>query len=333
MKKLFAIILVLTLCLSFVFAATACKKDTTTYTVYAPDGAPALALAKMMKDGASAGSHPLAYSVIAATNVAASMTNGDADFIIAPTNAGVMQSVNTNAYYLLGVTSWGNLYLVTTDDNYKALEECASAAAFLSQFEGRSISSIGSNQVPDKSLKSLLNATSVTATVADAQTAAVIQNDLISGDVDTALLGEPAATATKALLAKNGISNCRLLASLSDVWKAVTGKDYPQAGVFVKKSVAAAADGKATVAAFEQALKGSIDYLNASAANAEELATYMESREDCTLKAAIVKQCYLRTAQNYVSAQDATDAIKALVGVLVPTLKDANYDGIFYQAQ
>ena len=284
----------------------------------------------MMKDGGVEGLK-LDFSIIDSTTVAANMTNGDADFIIAPTNAGVMQSVNTGAYYLLGVTSWGNLYLVSTNDSYKTLDESADVAAFLAQFAGNSISTIGANQVTDKSLNYLLGLASVTCTVASAQTASVIQNDLISGAIDAAVLGEPAVTGTKALLAKNGVSNYRILGSISAVWQALTELEYPQASVFVKKSVADA--NPSAITAFTTALTASIDYLNASAANAEELGAYMESREDNSLKAAIIKQCYLRTAQNYRSAADSKDDVKRLVSVLVPTLADRDYDAIFYQAR
>ena len=297
-----------------------------TYKVMAPDGAPALALAKMMKDGAQVGGHKLEYSVIAAANVAASMTNGDADVIIAPTNAGVMQSVNTDAYYLLGVTSWGNLYLITTNDSYKTLAESESATAFLAQFADHSISSIGTNQVPDVSLKALFKSASVTTcTVAEAQTAAVIQSDLISGAIDTALLGEPAVTGTK-----NKVANCRILGGIAELWKALTGKDYPQASVFIKKTIAA---DTAFVTALESAIKASVDYLNASESNAQEMGAYMESRGDNSLKAAVVKQCYLRTAQAYRTAADAKEDVKSLVSVLVPKLADTDYDSVFYVAR
>jgi hypothetical protein len=134
------------------------KTNTDTYKVYAPDGAPILALAKMMKDGAAVNGHKLEYTVASAKNIAASMDSltgdSDADFVIAPTNTGVMQSINTNNYYLLGVTSWGNLYIVTTNDAYNALGE--DKAAFLAQFAGKSISSIGTGQVPDLTIKYLL---------------------------------------------------------------------------------------------------------------------------------------------------------------------------------
>ena len=308
-------------------AGTGDTTPATTYTVCAPDGAPALALSKMMKDGAAINGHSVNYAVISAANVASSMTNGDADFIIAPTNAGVMQSINTDAYYLLGVTSWGNLYIVTTNDSYQTLEDSASAIAFLAQFGGHSISSIGNNQVPDKSLKYLLGLAEVSATVVDGVSAQAIRTDLIARNIDAALLGEPAVTGIKAFLTNNGVSNCRILGSLSAVWQALTNLAYPQASVFVKKSVPAA-----DVAAFETAIKASIDYFNASATNAEELGNYMESRDDSTLSGAIVKQCYQRTAQAYRAAAEVKDDVKRLVSVLVPSLASADYDAIFYAA-
>lgn len=315
-----------------------------TYTVMAPNGAPALALSKMMKDNAEVNNHPLTYSVIgdnATTTLPAHMETGDADFIIAPTNVGVQKAITNGKYYLLGVTSWGNLYIVTTNDAYKTLDDEAyasmsdadAAKAFLSQFADHSISSIGQNQVPDKTIKELLKIAEVTCTVANSETAGKIQDALIQHEIDCALLGEPAVTATKAVLAKNSVTGYRILGSVSALWQSLTGLAYPQAGIFVKKSVVEAADGAATVAAFETALTRSIEYLNAGEDNAAELGNYMESRGDNTIKGAIIKQCYLRCAQSYRPAAQCKEDVKRLVAVLVPTLADQSYDQIFYNAQ
>jgi ABC-type nitrate/sulfonate/bicarbonate transport system substrate-binding protein len=151
---------------------------------------------------------------------------------------------------------------------------------------------------------------------------------LIGGEIDTAILGEPAVTGTLAVLKQNGVTNGRILCSVADLWKAVTGYDYAQASVFVKKSI-----DEATVAAFVEALKASIAYLNASADNAEELGTYMQERGDNSLKGAIVKQCYLRTAQNFKPAAECKDAIKKLISVLAEDTAKKDYDGIFYQSK
>lgn len=333
MKKLFVVIAVM-LCVALCAACFACtdvpegEAEKAAYTVMAPDGAPALALAKMMKDGSSVDGHNLNYSIIAASNVAATMSNGDADIIIAPTNAGAAQCFNTTDYLLLGATSWGNLYFVTTEDTYKTLDDSANAAAFLSQFAGASISTIGSNQVPDMSLNHVLTTAGVTATVVDGQSANLIQNDLIDGKVKLALLGEPAATATKAMLTKNGVTNGRILGSLAAVWQSVTGLGYPQASVFIKKSVAADSQ---FVVAFRTSLSNSIAYLNESAEHAEELGTYIEGRGDSTLKGAIVKQCYLRTAQRFVPAAECSEDVVNLVSVLMPKLAAKDFDAILYR--
>lgn len=170
--------------------------------VMAPDGAPAMALAYMMKNTAELGGHELQYSIIGSTQVAASMQNGDADIIIAPTNAGVAKCVQTDAYRLVAVTSWGNLFILTTDPNLKTLAQCDNdATAFLQQFAGASISSIGNNAVPDLSLNYLLGLANVQVNVVDGTDAGTIQTDLLAGRITNALLGEPAVTGTIALIA------------------------------------------------------------------------------------------------------------------------------------
>ena len=173
-------------------------------TVMAPDGAPAMALAYMMQNTTTLVGHSLQYSIIGGQQVAASMTNGDADFIIAPTNAGVAKSFQTDKYRLVAVTSWGNLFILSTDPDLKSLSQCNNdATAFLAQFAGKSISSIGQSQVPDLTLKHLLGLANVQVDVVDGTDAGTIQTDLLQRRITNALLGEPAVTGTIALVAAN----------------------------------------------------------------------------------------------------------------------------------
>lgn len=180
--------------------STSAETGNATLNVMTPDGAPAMALAYMMKNTATLNGHAMQYSIINGTQVAASMTNGDADVIIAPTNAGVAKAFQTKNYQLVAVTSWGNLYILSTDPSLKTLAECNGAAAFLQQFAGKSISSIGNNQVPDLTLNHLLTLANVSVTVADGVDAQTIQTDLLRGRITNALLGEPAVTGTIALI-------------------------------------------------------------------------------------------------------------------------------------
>ena len=74
--------------------------------VYAPDGAPAISLAKMIADG-YAGAQ---FKIVQPSIIGASVV-GDADIAIMPTNAAAMLSEKAGIV-MLGVTNFGSLYLI-----------------------------------------------------------------------------------------------------------------------------------------------------------------------------------------------------------------------------
>ena len=307
MKKIIVSVLCIAL-LFTIFALVACNNKTADveyakYVVMTPDGAPSMALAKMMKDQTVFNDSVGEYSLIAADQIKTAFVNGEADFIIAPTNAGVQLSAKTGNYYLAAVTSWGNLYIV--GKGIKSREECSSASEFLAQFQGKTIGSIGQGAVPDVTFSHLLAQYDVEVTV-DPSDAPTIQTKLNEGSLDLAILGEPAVTATL-----SNVSGVKRLASVSSLWKEVVGQEFPQASLFVKKSV----DTK-TVEAFLTAVSSSIDYLNASSENAKELGDYMESRKDSTLKGAVVSKCYLAMSQKFVKASEVKSDVLEFVNVL-----------------
>ena len=154
----------------------------------------------------------------------------------------------------------------------------------------------------------LLAECSITTEVT-ASDASTIQANLADGSIKAAILGEPAVTAT---LTK--VSSAARLASVSELWAEIIGQDFPQAALFVKKSIAE--NNKAAVDEFLTKLSASITYLNASKENAKELGDYMESLETSTLKGAIVSKCYLEMGQKYVTADAAKDAILPFVTTL-----------------
>lgn len=321
MKKIIALIVSIVMIAVLCVLATACNNsEPNKYTVMTPDGAPSMAIAKMMKDNAHFGCDPT-YSIIGSDAVASSFSNGDADFIIAPTNAGVNFANKLGTYKMVAVTSWGNLYLVGNADT-KALSECKDANEFLAQLSDKTIASIGTNLVPDITFKHILSTAGVDATVS-ASTADVIQNDLKEGTISYGILGEPAVTAT---LTK--VSNAKRLCSISELWVSITNTQFTQAGLFVKKTIIE--NDKESVEKFITELRASIEYLNASAENAKELGDYMESTGKSTLKGAVVSKCYLQMNQKFVLASEVKDDIIAFANVLganVPADAD-----IFYQA-
>lgn len=102
-------------CCFTVFGLVACgKTEAAEIDVYAPDGAPALALAYAMhSDGERDG---VSYHVVEASTIAAYVSNKDreknADVCLLPVNLAAKLLGGGEEYQLLGVATHGNLYLL-----------------------------------------------------------------------------------------------------------------------------------------------------------------------------------------------------------------------------
>ena len=329
MKKLVVTVLVCMLvCALGVGCFAACAKDTpqgvtAIYKVMSPDGAPTMAIAKMMKDNAIFGTAQGEYQIIGGDRVASSFTSGEADFIIAPTNAGVQLSVKTDNYRLVAVTSWGNLYLVGKTD-LRTREECASAQEFMQQFQGKTVDSIGGKeQVPGKTFDKLLALSDVNGEVGT-KTNDLILSGLSDGSVELGILGEPDVTD-----AIKNVQGVKRLADISSLWKEVTGLDFPQAALFVKKSIIE--QDKASVTAFLQSLSASIEYLNASSANAKALGEYLQSTGSSKMTGQKVEDSYLRMRQNFVLAWGVQADVLQFVTALGVNITQEKLAQITYQ--
>ena len=117
MKKILTMMMALVLALGLCVFAAAEGADISGLTVTTPGGAPALALAVM------AAENPGQYTTIAADTIAAAFAGKEADFIIAPLNAGAkLYKAGKSSYKLAAVVSWGNLFFaaqkeqITEDD-------------------------------------------------------------------------------------------------------------------------------------------------------------------------------------------------------------------------
>ncbi len=325
MKKILPILLIVVI---LAVAVTACSNNNDnnepklkTYTVMTPDGAPSMAIAYMMKNNVEFGAIG-DYKIIGSEAVAASFTNGDADFIIAPTNVGVKMAIKLD-YKLLGITSWGNLGIVTSDASIKSRSECENVHEFMAQFEGRDVSSIGTNAVPDVTFKHLLSKENINATMVSSN-ASKIQQDLKDNSNVIGILGEPALSATL-----KSVPNSKKLCTIAYIWEELTGLDFPQAGIFVKSSIIN--NDVNAVNAFVACLDDSIKYLNESAEHAEELGSYMESTGNSTLKGATVKMSYTYMSQSFVPAKLCKLSVINFVKVLGFDFNEETDSDIFYE--
>ena len=88
-----------------------------TYTVYAPDGAPALALANAVSQ--SQKSTLFDFHIVASETIGAQVSGETpaADFCILPVNAASKLPGTGEKYKMLGIVTNGNIFLLTTGDN------------------------------------------------------------------------------------------------------------------------------------------------------------------------------------------------------------------------
>lgn len=130
------------LCLALV-GLVSCKADNDSYTLVAPDGAPALAVMGLF-DGDYAGAK-IDISLTSAQNInAEAMRN---DLAIVPSNLAVNLFNGGTDIKMIGVVTFGNVYVVSS---------LSGEVSSLESLKGKMVYSIGQNSVPDFVFRSIL---------------------------------------------------------------------------------------------------------------------------------------------------------------------------------
>ena len=130
----------------------ACKQDadtTKTYSVYAPDGAPALALVNAIEDKAE----KFEYHVVDSSTIQTYVTGEEpkADFCILPVNAASKILGTGTVYQMLGTVTNGNLFFLSAEDNEDLTQDN------LSTLVGKSVGVVQLPNVPGLTLQAVLN--------------------------------------------------------------------------------------------------------------------------------------------------------------------------------
>ena len=329
-KTILAITIVLALALS-VFAFTACGDEAPVggkYSLYAPDGAPVLALADMWGEDFTYGDNDsvadITYAVTGESNVAQLMSSGEADFIVAPINvgaqihAGYAADKTEHDYKLVNVTSWGVIYFTTNTDDYKARSEYAAGAEgakqFLAQFDGSTMSTIGAAAIPGKSVEYLFGQAGADVTMSGADVS-VIQQAYVKGDATTAIFAQPAITGVQS---SAGVDAVTVLASVSDVYKDITGRDFPMSGLFVRADVLE--DAPELVEAVDARIKTSVEKFNSDIGTVADKAATIEG---FSLKAPVIKKAYDKLNVAYKDSEASKSDVETLLGNIGAACDDA----------
>lgn len=301
MKKLIALILSV-LSLATCFAFSGCKAPAPqTLTFYAPDGAPALAIAKLMANNETLGFESVDYNVVSSEEIGAQMTSGNADLIILPVNqASVSYNVKGDPYKLVAVITHGNLYLASK-----------TAITDLTVLKGKIIGVAGNeNQVPDLTLKAILKSNGIEyERVDNNQTPSAnkvglyysapqnIKEKLGADQIYAGLLPEPAIS-----MGNTAQMNRLALHALFDS----ETNSFPQAVLMAKSSILA--NSPNLVSTLKQKMSDSFIFAVENAQQA--IATITGVYPATTLKPAMTGEMFARCSISWQDANDAKESVK-----------------------
>lgn len=124
-------------------------------TVYAPDGAPALALAGLMDGAVNSNSlgKEIIYNIVEASTIQAHVTgeNPNADICILPINLAANLLGSGEKYRMLGTVTHGNLYIISAKTGEQITVDN------LSELRGKTVGVVNLAAVPGLTFKLILN--------------------------------------------------------------------------------------------------------------------------------------------------------------------------------
>ncbi len=301
MKKFFKGILCAVLCGAAAAATVACGSGNggetgkgTVFSVYAPDGAPALALANLI---AGENEAPLSAApvdsfdvhIVDADTIAAYVNAPRADFCILPSNAAGKLLGTGETYRMLGTVTNGNLYFLT--DTLKNLP--ALTKENLSEvLPGKTVGVIQYENVPGLTLRIVLDEYGIPYQLVDnnenPDPAKVNLRSLAPETVvpatgcDYYLCPEPARTSK--IGATEGAPNpFRAAGSLQSLYG--DGNGFPQAVLVAKTSILS--ENKSAAEKLTAYMEGSAEYLQT--ADAHTIAELLASRRTPGMEAAFLE--------------------------------------------
>lgn len=295
MKKTFVALLIVAIIASvFAFAGCEDHKDKG-YTLVAPDGAPALAIADLNSTiDTDNNSYKIKKSVVASTMIGTEALKSD--LAIVPANLAAKMCNAGNDIRLLAVVTNGNLYLMSSIE---------SETVSLNDLVGKMVYSIGQGSVPDMIFQSLLKQSDIKyaqgESAVDGQVtikycadgSEVISNMALAkknGTLVYGMLAEPAVTMAKG---KGFVE----VFDIQKLWKDNTDSEYngyAQAVLIAKSSVC---EDKNFVAKLLEALKNNAESVKQNPQKAVEniKAIYPQTSLQSTMTKEVIARCNIDT--------------------------------------
>lgn len=339
MKKFLAVILAVCTLAFGAFAFTACNNDDgDAIDVYAPDGAPALALTQLMSEDMQFG-EKVNYHVVNASTIDTYVTGEDlrAELCVLPVNAAAAKLGSGENYKMLGTVTHGNIYIVSNTEKTELTRE-----NLATQLEGKVVGCIQLQSFVGFALQIVLNDLDIHYTIIEdankpAESGVSIVNiakpaDQITGETpyDYMVAAEPVVSAKTGAI--------ETLEIVGDLQKLYGESGYPQAvlvakndliennAAFVEKFIAAV-DANAAWLLDEQSSAETI--VNAVASHLPDGSTPTFNAKNLTKT--VIQHCAVR----FESAAAGKDRVKEFLSEItsVNNVQFNVSDGFFYAAQ
>lgn len=299
MKKVFTVLLSLLIISSLVVGCSSNREkekvtDEITVNVGAPDGLPAIAIAKLAQENTKVKEGYTVKYTLEATSDALStdVMKESLDIAIVPSNMASIAYNKTSNYQIAGTVGKGSFYLVSSDKNVNGLN---------SSLEGKEVGNIGKGLTPDITVKALLEEQNIDISAIAfnySNEASDLVSLLATKKLTTAIVPEPALSG---LLAKN--QDLKVICGVNDTWKDVFKNEngYPQSTLIIKSSFAK--ENPEFVTSFINALDENIRYTNENPKEAGEFSV----KFGVNVKAPLLVKAIDRTNLKFISIDDCKD--------------------------
>lgn len=334
MKKLICVSSAVILAAGLAFGCAACENGTTPYSVFVPDGAPALSVARIAADTTD---ETYDVNVVDANTISTYVTGETpaADFAIMPVNAAVKLLGTGETYQMLGTVTHGNLYIL------KKASGVDITIDNLSELKGKTVGVINLANVPGLTFKAILSdnnieyqelteSVSVDENKVNLKAVTAEQATPANTDCDYFVVPEPAAT-TKVSATGGKLSYA---GDLQELYGGENG--YPQAVLVAKTSVSseAKAEFMDTFSDNEAWLK-STDTSAEMIVNAISCCMYKDDYSTSLKKDYLTKTTIANCSINFVKSVYCKSEVNAFM-TKINTVASSSFgtasDGFFYGA-
>lgn len=195
-----------------------------------PDGLPAIATAKMIKENPEIDKkYTIDYEIEQSSDtLATSVMKGEPDIAIVPSNLAATAYNKNKEYKIASTVGWGSFYIGTSDPEVTSLEG----------LKGKEVYNIGKGLTPDIIARTIFKDNGIDAdndlnlTYVDSVTE--LAPIILSGKSKYAVIPEPALTSVQ-----TKDENFKIIMNLNEEWKVLNNSEYgyPQSTVIVKSDL------------------------------------------------------------------------------------------------